>query len=123
MQKNSKVTDVCPSYFGVIENIDGEDTVVTVIEKNTPLPYSVTKSYFTKYDNQRSINFSITQSNDPTDDPKWVQVVWDGEFELPSGKPAGQEVKATYSCDENGVMRASFVDVASGKVTETSLSN
>jgi molecular chaperone DnaK (HSP70) len=83
----------------------------------------VTKSYFTKYDNQRSINIRITQANDPTDDPKWVQIVWDGNLELPSGRPAGQEVKVTFSVDDNGVFQASLVDVESGKETEISLSN
>jgi molecular chaperone DnaK len=121
--KKINIINVAPGCFGLIEHKDGKDIVVVLIKKGEKIPCSVTKSYFTEYDNQRSINFRITQSNDPTDDPKWVQIVWDGEFELPSGKPAGQEVKVTYSYDENGVMRASFFDVASGKVTETSLSD
>ena len=49
--------------------------------------------------------------------------MWDGELELPSGRPAGQKIDVTYSYDENSVMHASFVDVATGKETETSLSN
>ena len=121
--KKNKVADVAVGCFGVIEKIDGEDKVVVLINKGVEIPCSVTKSYFTEYDNQTSINLTITQANDPTDDPKWVQIVWDGNLDLPSGRPAGQEVKVTYSYDENGVMRASFFDVASGKVTETSLSD
>ena len=118
--KKYEFVDVTPSYYGVIEKKDGEDTVVVLINKNEKIPCSVTKSYFTKYDNQRSINIRITQANDLTDDPKWGQIVWDGNLELPSGRPAGQEVKVTYSYDENGIMHASFLDVASGNETDTS---
>ena len=121
--KKINVNNVAPGCFGVIEQRDDKEVVVVLIKKGDKVPCSVTKSYFTEYDNQRSINIRITQSNDPTDDPKWVQIVWDGNLELPSGRPAGQEVKVTYSYDENGVMHAYFLDVASGKVTETSLSN
>ena len=113
--KNIKVVDVCPSYFGVIENIDGEDTVVIVIEKNTPCPCSVTKSYFTEYDNQRSISIRITSSGTPETDPDFVHLVHDEALKLPSESSAGQEIQFTYSFDENGVMLASFVDVESGK--------
>ena len=114
------VHDVAPGCFGVIEQRDDKEVVVVLIKKGDKVPCSVTKSYFTEYDNQRSINIRITQSNDPTDDPKWVQIVWDGNLDLPSGRPAGQEVKVTYSYDENGVMHASFLDVASGNETDTS---
>ena len=117
--KNIKTTDVCPSYFGVIENIDGEDTVVTVIKKNTPRPCSVTKSYFTVYDNQQSINFKLTSSNSLETDPSFVTIVWDGGLPLPPGRPAGQEVKVTFSFDDNGVMQASILNVESGKKTDT----
>ena len=42
---------------------------------------------------------------------------------LPSGRRAGQQVDVTYSYDENGTMHASFVDVATGKETYTTLSD
>ncbi|SVC73893.1 uncharacterized protein METZ01_LOCUS326747, partial [marine metagenome] len=84
---------------------------------------TVTQSFYTLADNQTGVDCRITQANDPTDDPKWVQVVWDGELELPSGRPAGQAIDVTYSYDENSVMHASFVDVATGNKTAISLSN
>jgi molecular chaperone DnaK len=107
--KKINVNNLAPGCFGVIEQRDDKEVVDVLIKKGDNIPCSVTKSYFTEYDNQRSINIQITQSNDPTEDPNWVQVLWDGELELPSGRSAGQEVKATYSYDENGVMSASFV--------------
>jgi len=97
--------------------------VANIIEKNTPRPCSVTESFETIQDGQESVKCRITSSMGLQTDPTFVNIEWDGELSLPSGRPAGQEVKVTYSYDENGVMRASFFDVASGKVTETSLSD
>ena len=120
------VQDVTCGCFGVIA-VRGpshdEEFVVVLIKKNEKTPCTVTKSLYTVYDNQTGLDCRITQANDPTDDPKWVQVVWDGELELPSGRPAGQQIDITYSYDENSVMHASFVDVATGNKTETELSN
>ena len=116
--KNIKVTDVCSSYFGIIENIDGEDTVVIVIEKNTPCPCSVTKSYFTEYDNQQSINFKLTSSNTRETDPSFVKIIWDRELSLPPERLAGHEVKVTFSFDDNGVMQASILNIESGEQTD-----
>ena len=125
-QKNSikkiKTTDVVPCFFGVIEKKDGEDTVVILINKNEERPCSVTKSYFTEYDNQQSMNFKITSSSSRETDPNFVTIEWDGELPLPPGRPAGQEVKVTFSFDDNGVMQASFKDVESGKVIDLEIS-
>ena len=121
--KINTVTNVAVGCFGVIEKIDGEDKVVVLINKNVEIPCSVTRSYFTEYDNQTSISFVITQSDSPTDDPKWVNIIWDGQLSLPPGRKAGQKVDVTYSYDENGMMHASFVDLATGKETHTSLSD
>ena len=109
--------------FGVIESRDGEVKVAVLINKGVKIPCSVTRSYFTEYDNQTSINLTITQSDAPTDDPKWVNIIWDGALALPNGRRAGQKVDITYSYDENGTMHASFVDVATGKETNTTLSD
>jgi len=120
------VQDVTCGCFGAIAvrgpNND-EEFVVVLIKKNEKTPCTATQSLYTVYANQTGVSCKVTQANDPTDDPKWVQIVWDGNLELPSGRPAGQELKVTYSYDENSVMHASFLDVASGKETETSLSS
>ena len=34
---------------------------------------------------------------------------------MPSGRPTNQEIKITYSFDENQQMHCKFVDVASGR--------
>ena len=120
------VQDVTCGCFGTIAvrgpNKD-EEYVSVLIKKNEKTPCTATQSLYTVYDNQTGVDCKVTQANDPTDDPKWVQVVWNGDLKLPSGRPAGQKVDVTYSYDENSVMHASFLDVASGKETETSLSD
>ena len=83
----------------------------------------MTERYTTMYDNQTNVDCRITQSNIPTEDPDEVNVIWDGDLPLPSGRRRGQKIDITYAYDENGTMHASFVDVASGKETYTKLSD
>ena len=119
------VQDVTCACFGQFlwRGPNREKYVDVLIKKNEKLPCSVTERSYTIADNQTKVSCSVTQANDPTDDPKWVQVVWDGELELPSGRTAGQAIDVTYSYDENSVMHASFVDVATGNKKETTLSD
>ena len=130
LQKTSvnkmSVQDVTCGCFGVIAvrgpNHD-EEFVEVIIKKNEKTPCTVTTSLYTLDANQTGVSCRITQANDPTDDPKWVQEVWSGVLELPAGRPAGQKIDVTYSYDDNSVMHASFLDVASGKETTISLSD
>ena len=122
-----KVTDVSPAYFGTItldeKNLETySKKVFNIIEKNTPLPCSVTESIYSAFDGQDTLNCTITSSKVLESDPKFVKVVFEEKLSLPSGRPANQEVKITYSFDDNGTMHASFVDVETGKETKTSLS-
>jgi molecular chaperone DnaK len=121
--KINSFNDVAAACYGVIEKIDDEDKVIVLINKGAEIPCSVTRSYFTQYDNQTSISLTITQSDSPTDDPKWVNIIWDGQLPLPSGRKAGQQIDVTYSYDENSTMHASFLDLASGNEIYTTLSD
>lgn len=119
------VTDVSVGCFGTsaVRGSNQEEYIEVLIKKNEKIPCSVTQSFYTIADNQTAVSCKITQSDSPTDDPRWVNVIWDGELALPSGRKAGQQVDVTYSYDENGTMHASFVDVATGKETYTTLSD
>ena len=119
-----KVEDVCPAFFGTLiaDHSTGKLVVANIIEKNIPRPCSVTESFETVHDGQEFVECTITSSKVMESDPKFVNIEWKGELSLPSGRPAGQEVKITYSFDDSGIMHASFVDVASGKETKTTLS-
>ena len=89
-----------------------------LIKKGTPLPCSVTEIFQTINDNQTAVRCSVTESNTPETDPRFVKTVWEGELELPPNRPRGQQVEVTFSYDENQIIHCVFKDVESGKETE-----
>jgi len=123
--KKLTVSDVAVGCFGTIAYRGGthEPFNSVLILKNEKIPCEVTERYTTMYDNQTNVDCRITQSNTPTEDPEWVNVIWDGDLSLPPGRRRGQKIDVTYAYDENGTMHASFVDVATGKETYTKLSD
>ena len=123
--KKLTVSDVAVGCFGTIAYRGGthEPFNSVLILKNEKIPCEVTERYTTMYDDQTNVDCRITQSNIPTEDPDEVNVIWDGDLTLPSGRRRGQKIDITYAYDENGTMHASFVDVATGKETYTKLSD
>ena len=89
-----------------------------LIPKNTKIPCSVKKEYFTIHDNQTKVRCDVTQCSEPTDDLEFVKKLWEGTLELPDGRPKGQTVTVTYSYDENECMSCTFLDESSGKKIE-----
>lgn len=109
--------DVAPHFFGTLarDAATGRLANSVIIEKNTPIPCRRTEDFFTVTANQESVLCTITQSPHLERDPRFVKKVWEGELSLPGGRPEGQKVSVTYEYTENGTMRASFLDVASGR--------
>lgn len=95
-----------------------------IIPKGTAIPCSRTESFFTVVDGQDSVNCTVTESVSAETDPEYVNKVWEGKLTLPPGRPANQEIRVTFSYDENQIMRLEFVDVATGRrvVEDLSLS-
>jgi molecular chaperone DnaK len=93
-----------------------------LIKKGDSIPCSITKSFVTIHDDQDGVNCSVTESETFETDPKFVKVIWEGELELPKGRSRGQEIKVTFSYDENQIMKCKFVDVATGKEKNIDLS-
>ena len=58
------------------------------------------------YENQTTLSCRVTKSGSPETDPRFVSTVWEGELEVPEGRPAGQKIEITYAFDNNGMMRA-----------------
>ena len=123
-----KVTDVTPSFFGtfayepILNTEDLKKLVSIIIDKNTPRPCSVTKSFYTMYEGQEAIDCTITSSDNKEEDPKFVTIEKESILHLPPDRPANLEIQITYSFDDNGVMQASFKDVESGKVENLKIS-
>ena len=118
----------CSHFFGTIamteDAVRQRDVEVNsiIINKNTSLPCSETRSFFTRHENQTSIACAVTQSSVLETDPQFVEIVWEGDLELPEGRPPGMEIEITFSYDLNGVMKCTFQDVETGKSTDVELS-
>ena len=112
-----KVDERTAMCFGTIamDSETNEKYNSVIIQKNHKIPCSVTESYYTVHDGQVSVNLRVTESRSPERDPTFVKILKEGNLNLPSGREAGQEIKVTFSFDENQVMHCKFVDVASGR--------
>ena len=91
-----------------------------LIPKNTKLPFSVTKTYYTLSDNQTQVDISITEGNNSS--PSKVKKLKQMSMQLPSGRPQGQPLEFKYSYDKNQRMHCEFFDVNSGRREEIKLS-
>jgi molecular chaperone DnaK len=120
--KKIKVAEVTQKCLGVIEQKDEKDIVVTLINKGEDIPCSVTKSYFSEYDNQKSMNITITESATTEEDPRFVNIVASTDLYFPPNRPAGQEIQVIFSFDESQVIHVSIIDINSGEKTEIELS-
>ncbi len=122
---NTKLTDVTNHSYGTIAimyDIKLEkytDTNSIIIPKNTQLPCSISKSFFTVSDNQEFIEASVTQGE--SEDVNFVDVITKQEMELPPNRPQGQELEFTYNYDTNQRMHCIFKDIESGKIEETDI--
>lgn len=132
VQKNAlkkiKVKEVTSKYFGTIALVQDQEREQSrlenkiLINKGESIPVSVTDSFFTINDGQDIVNCQITEASTPERDPNFVKVIWEGDFELPSGRERGQEIKISYSYNENQVMECKFTDVASNREKKVDLS-
>lgn len=131
-QRNSiqkiKVSESTSKCFGIIslghdKTREKEKLINSIlIKKGEKIPCSVTESFYTTHDGQTKVACQLTESTAPENDPRFVKIIWEGNLDLPSGRPAHQEIRVTFTYDENQIMRSSFVDVATGLKTEIDIS-
>jgi len=117
------VSDITSKYFGIpvmVETTKGADELQNsiIIEKGEKVPCTKTNTYVTRSENQTAVNLKITEARAPETDLSFVNVIWEGELELPPGRPAHQPIEVTYSYDSNQTMHAVFKDVQSGRLQE-----
>lgn len=84
-----------------------------LIPKNTPIPCSETRTYYTVVEGQTALQCEITQGEDL--DPEFVNVLAAENMELPPGRPVSQEIEVTFAYDANARMSCEFHDVESGR--------
>jgi molecular chaperone DnaK len=122
-----ELNDVCNYYLGTLVVVTDQQRNLRalansiIIPRNTKLPCSKTERYTTISDNQEGIDCSVTQSENPEEDKDFVNIIYQGELDLPKGRPAGQPVDVTYSYDQSGVIHVEFLDVNSKKKHEADL--
>lgn len=131
-QKNSiekiRVSESTTCCFGTISfsqdsaRDDQRLSNSVLIHKGDKIPCSVTKSFYTMHDGQTGVDCQLTESTAAETDPRFVNIVWNGELQLPPGRPEGQEIAVTYNYDANQMIQCSFVDIATGGKTEIELS-
>lgn len=122
-----KVTESTSKCFGTItlsHDVERDQPKLTnsiLIRKGQKIPCSITDSFFTIREGQEGVHCRVTESNAPETDPRFVKIIWEGELSLPPGRPSNQEIKVTFSYDENQIMKCSFVDVGTSRKTEVDL--
>lgn len=111
------VSLIAPHFFGtsVLEDDHSGTYNDTVIAKGEKLPCRKERTYYTSRDNQTKVNCDVSQSAMEERSCEFVSKIWEGDLELPSGRPAGQPIKVIYAYDINGTMQCSFEDGNSGK--------
>jgi len=125
---NVSIQEITPHAFGTLALMDADDQGSkelynsVIIRKGEPRPMEVKEEYSTVSDDQTKLNLTVTEANSNDDiDPAWVNIVWEGAMELPSGRKAGRPIHITFSYDENGMMHCVFKDVESGRTEEIDL--
>ena len=127
------VQEITNKYYGILvqswrngkrvvdRNGKQKNDNATIIKKGSKIPCSFTGNFVTSYDGQTGISCEVTESENEETDPQWVTVVWKGVLEVPPNRPAGQEMQAIYSYDDNQCMHCVFKDVQSGKILEVDI--
>ena len=117
--KGIQFSDVCPAYLGTdAQTRSGEVENSIIIEKNTKLPCSVTKTYSTTHNGQRGVSCKVTQCASEETDLQFCNILADETLTLSGNSPAGTPIEVTFSYDVNGTVRCSFVEIGFGKPLE-----
>ena len=122
-----KVQESAGKYYGTLaigynEAKNEEELQNSIlIEKGEKIPYSVTKSFLTRHDDQTILTATVTECGSLETDPNWVDIKWEGKLDLPPNRPKGQEIQVTYSYDASQMMHCEFKDVESGNIEKVDL--
>jgi molecular chaperone DnaK len=113
----SSLRDVANKNYGtiIVSSRTGEKENSTIIRKDTPIPCRESQTFYTMVDGQVEVECEVTETAYDETDADLVPVKKRGLLALPPERPAGQEVRVTYSYDENQVVHCEFLDVATGR--------
>jgi molecular chaperone DnaK len=117
-----EITDVLSQSFGVAATAPGsqEQQHSIIIRRNTPLPARDSREYVTNLPGQTAIQIQVYQGE--SKNLALCNPV--GNFMLsglPPGRPAGQKIRITFSCDTDGIMHVTANDILSGVEAQTEI--
>lgn len=108
----------CPYFLGTSSTSnDGHEYNTILLRKGMPRPVSVTEVFYVMDDDQEVIRCDVTQSEVDTQDLEHPTLtrLFDQDMPLPPGKREGDELHVTFSYDENGVFKGTFLDPDTGE--------
>ena len=111
--------DITPLSLGTI--VVGDRNVV-IVPKNTPIPFEITSSFTTAYDDQTAIKFRVTQGERLMGKDNIIL----GDFTLKNIPPAlaGEpEITVTYAMNENGILHVKAFDEQTHQEISTDIEN
>ncbi|MDM8543529.1 Hsp70 family protein [Desulfococcaceae bacterium HSG9] len=107
------ITDVTSKSFGVIilTESDGE-RVSNIILKNTAVPASVKRSFYTAEKNQESVYIRVMESESSSDNipPDYAVEIGTALLDLPSGLPVDLPIDIFFNLDKEGCLHIKAVE-------------
>lgn len=117
------LTDICPFTLGtsVLNRADAENCYMApIIERNTVLPCSKVRRFYTVFDNQTKINISILQGEHPyADDNLCLEKMC---IRVPGKKSGEESVDLRFTYDINGILIVDITVVSTGKTVSKVIS-
>ena len=108
---NHSYGTTCLSYDEVMEKHVLMNDIL--IKKNSKIPCSISKTYYTTHPNQKRINGDVTQGE--SSDPELVTNISSGMLDLPADLPPDTPIEITYSYDKDQRMNCLFEHSESGR--------
>ena len=120
-----KVAEICNHSYGT--TCLGEDTVMEklmlkndiLIKKNSRIPCTVSKTFYTIQDGQKIVEGNVTQGE--STDLEYVTQIAKGILELPPDLPENSPIEISYSYDKDQRMKCVFEHKESGRRLELTL--
>lgn len=122
--KDTILTDICPFTLGVnVINRDdpSNDLFSPIIERNTTLPSSRMKTYYTVHDNQAHMGIEIYQGESMycKDNLKLGEI----EIDVPKGPKGSEGADIRFTYDINGILQVEVTCNSTGKKNEIVILN
>lgn len=112
------LTDVCPYTLGtgIINKNGNSDIYSPIIQRNSTVPVSRTKTYVTVYDYQKKIKFGIFQGeNRLVDNNLCIDEI---EIDVPPNKAGRESASVTFTYDVNSLLEVIVKSNSTGEIVK-----